>query len=198
MAVLLQSPPRALVQAGAYVSRGHCTLADHTYVYERQRQQLSVIRPSQTQSRYRDLYATFEVSGALHTTSRTERSRDALQLLSLPGVGASSRLPLPLFEAGWQGARRVPPDVDEAEDDNVLLVTPWHVAHMLSPSDTDGDTWDSLRLVKAMSLVNAYYLVSTDSYDSSLSVSMHLLFDRGHEIGKILQGNIRIGSRWGV
>lgn len=175
MAGLLQSPPLALVQAGAYVSRGHCTLAYHTYVCERQRQQLLVIRPSQTQSRYRDLYATFEVSGALHTTSRTERSRDALQLLSLLGVCDSSRLPLPLFEAVWQGARRVPPDVDEAEDDNVLLVTSWHAAHIPPPSDTDGDTWDSFRLVEAVLLVNAFYLVSTDSYDSSLSVSMHLL-----------------------
>lgn len=38
--VLLQSHPLALIQAGAYVSRGHCTLAQYPDVYKRQRQRL--------------------------------------------------------------------------------------------------------------------------------------------------------------
>ena len=37
VAALLQSHPLALVQAGAYVAHGHCSLADYPRIYERQR-----------------------------------------------------------------------------------------------------------------------------------------------------------------
>ena len=35
VANLLQSHPLAIIQAGAYVSRGHCTLAEYPHVYRR-------------------------------------------------------------------------------------------------------------------------------------------------------------------
>jgi Tetratricopeptide repeat len=194
VAGLLQSHALALVQAGAYVSRGHCTLADYPRVYKRQRQRLLAFRPSQAQSRYRDVYATFEVSAAMLTTSKTETGRDALQLLSLLAVCASSRLPLPLFEAAWQGTKRVPPDMDdEAEDDDVLLLTPWHVRHIPSLLDIDSDTWDSFRLVEAVSLLKAFSLVLTDSYDGSLSVSMHPLV---HAWARDRQGDTEQYQNW--
>jgi hypothetical protein len=41
VAFSLQSHPLALIQAGAYVGRGHCTLAECPKVYERQRKRLS-------------------------------------------------------------------------------------------------------------------------------------------------------------
>jgi tetratricopeptide (TPR) repeat protein len=194
VAGLLQSHPLTLVQAGAYVSRGHCTLADYPRVYKRQRQRLLAFRSSQAQSRYRDVYATFEVSAAMLTTSKTETGRDALQLLSLLAVCASSRLPLPLFEAAWQGTKRVPPDMDdEAEDDDVLLLTPWHVRHIPSLLDIDSDTWDSFRLVEAVSLLKAFSLVLTDSYDGSLSVSMHPLV---HAWARDRQGDTEQYQNW--
>jgi Tetratricopeptide repeat len=173
---LLQSHPLALVQAGAYVSRGHCTLAEYPRMYERQRRRLLTFRPTQAQSRYRDVYATFEVSAAFLRNSRTEATRDALQLLPLLAVCGPSRLPLSLFEAGWKGAKRVPPDVgDNDKDDQVSLLTPWHVAHIPLLLNAAGDAWDPFRLVEAVSLLKTFSLVSTDSHDASLSVSMHPL-----------------------
>jgi hypothetical protein len=47
VAGLLQSHPLALIQAGAYVLWGHCTLAQYPRVYERQRQGLLEFRPKQ-------------------------------------------------------------------------------------------------------------------------------------------------------
>jgi tetratricopeptide (TPR) repeat protein len=176
VARLLQSHPLALIQAGAYVSRGHCTLGEYPLVYERQRQRLLAFRPNQAQSRYRDVYATFEASADILHASATEPARDALQLLPLLAVCGPSRLPLPLFEAGWRGAQSVSPETrDDEEDDEVLLLTPWHVAHLPSLVDTGGDAWDSFRLVETVRLLKAFALLSTDLYDGFLSVSMHPL-----------------------
>lgn len=55
VASLLQFHPLALIQAGAYVSRGHCTLAEYPGVFAQQRQRLLAFRPAQGQSRYCDV-----------------------------------------------------------------------------------------------------------------------------------------------
>ena len=62
VASLLQFHPLALIQAGAYVSRGHCTLAKYPEVFAQQRRRLLAFRSTQVQLRYRDVYATFEAS----------------------------------------------------------------------------------------------------------------------------------------
>ena len=173
---LLQSHPLALIQAGAYVARGHCPLADYSRIYERQRQRLLTFRPTQAPSRYRDVYATFEVSADVLKNSKTVAAQDALQLLPLLAVCGPSRVPLPVFEAGWRGAQSVPADRDDdAEDDKVLLLTPWHVAHLPSLLALGNDDWDSFRLVEAVQLLKAFSLLSTDAHNEYLSVSMHPL-----------------------
>ncbi len=100
VASLLQSHPLALIQAAAYVSRGHCTLAEYPRVFAQQRQRLLAFRPAQGQSRYRDVYATFEASAGILQSAHTEAAADALQLLPVLATSEPSRLPLPLFEAG--------------------------------------------------------------------------------------------------
>jgi len=176
VAGLLQSHPLALIQAGAYVSRGHCTLADYPLVYEKQRRRLLAYRPAQARSRYCDVYATFEVSAKKLAAMGTQTTQDALQLLPLLAVGEASQFPLSLFEAGWQGARRVAPNLDdEADDDNVYLLTPWHVAHIPSLCEAANGTWDAYRMTKAVACLKEFSLVSTHSQDNFVFVSLHPL-----------------------
>ena len=173
---LLQSHPLALIQAGAYVSRGHCTLADYPDVFDQQRQRLLAFRPVQAQSRYRDVYATFEASADILKMSGSDVARNALHLLPLLAVCGPSRLPISLFQAGWKGAKGVPPEMDDdADDDKVLLLTPYHVAHLPSLVQAAGVAWDPFPLVEAVNLLKAFSLVSTDTHDGYLSVSMHPL-----------------------
>ena len=174
VASLLRSHPLALIQAGAYVSRGHCTLAEYPHVYKRQRKRLLAFRPAQAQSRYRDVYATFEASTDVLQASQTEAAQDALQLLPVLATCAASRLPLPLFEAGWKGARHITSN-NTSDEDDLLRLTPWHVSHLPPPMQADADVWDSFRLIEAVSLLQAFSLVSTDTYDNYLSVAMHPL-----------------------
>lgn len=173
---LLQSHTLALIQAGAYVSRGHCTLAEYPQMFERRRRQLLAFRPSQARSRYGDVYATFEVSINTLTATSTEAAQDALQLLPLLAVCAPSRLPLLMFEAAWTGAKRVPSGRDDyAPDDEVRLLTPWHVRQLPPFLEAMSDTWNAFRLVEAVSLLEALSLITTDSHNGSLRVSMHAL-----------------------
>ena len=173
VATMLQSHPLALIQAGAYVTRGHCTLAEYPRVYERQRRRLLSFRPSQAQSRYRDLYATFEASVDILQTSGTKSSQDALELLLLLAVCAPKQLPLSLCEAAWKGARGLP--AATTDDENNLRLTKWHVSRLPSLLQTNSDAWDSFRLLEAVYTLKALALVSTHVDDGQVSVSMHPL-----------------------
>ena len=62
VARLLGYHPLALLQAGAYVARGHCSLAQYPKVLEEHQQRLLRYLPVQAESRYGDVYATFEAS----------------------------------------------------------------------------------------------------------------------------------------
>jgi hypothetical protein len=173
VASLLRSHPLALIQAGSYVARGHCTLAEYPQVYVQQRKRLLAFRPNQAWSRYRDVYATFEASVEILKSSRTELSGDALQLLPVLAICGPSRLPLPLFEAAWRSAQTISPS--KAGTDDADRLTPWHVSRLPSFIQIDTDIWDSFRLIEAIHLLKSFSLVSTDTYNGFLSVSMHPL-----------------------
>lgn len=137
---LLSSHPLALIQAGSYVGRGHCTLAEYPEVFVQQRKRLLTFRPAQARSRYRDVYATFEASAVIlralaemkPPSSTTESARDALELLPVLATCGASRLPLLVFEAGWKGAQEIGPDTadDDDDDDDALRLTSWHISRL--------------------------------------------------------------------
>jgi hypothetical protein len=125
---------------------------------------------------YATFEATFEASADILKSSTTEVARDALQLMPLLAVWSHVRLPLSIFEARWEGARSIPAERDDdAEDDDVLLLTPWHVARLPLLIDHKSDAWDSFRLVEAVQLLRAFALVSMDLSGDHLNVSMHPL-----------------------
>ena len=182
VANLLQSHPLAIIQAGAYVSRGHCTLAEYPHVYRRQRQLLSTFRPKQAQSRYGDVYATFEASASvLQSSAQTlqsadaEVARDALHVLRLLAAYGPSRLPLSLFEAGWKGAQLVSDAGVDTDSTDIERLRRWHVSRLPSFLQAGADTWDSFRLVEAVQLLKAFSLVMIDDYDGCLHISTHPL-----------------------
>jgi tetratricopeptide (TPR) repeat protein len=179
---LLSSHPLALIQAGSYVGRDHCTLAGYLGVFAQQRKRLLAFRPTQARSRYGDVYATFEASAEILQASTettppspiTESARDALELLPVLASCGPSRLPLPVFEAGWKGAQEIVQDTAD-DDDDALRLTQWHVSRLPSFTQAGANAWDSFRLIEAVHLCKAFALVSTDSHDGFVSVSMHPL-----------------------
>ncbi|KAJ4293464.1 hypothetical protein N0V90_008747 [Kalmusia sp. IMI 367209] len=104
---LLGSHTLALIQAGAYIAEGHCRLGQYPEKYQQQRKQLLKHHPGQEQSRYRDVYATFEASAAVLEYSTGETGKDALDLLTILSMLHFSALPLRVFEHAWEGAKSV-------------------------------------------------------------------------------------------
>ena len=174
---LLRGHPLALIQAGAYVARGHCSLAEYPRIFQRQRKRLLTFRPRQAQSRYGNVYATFEASADILQSLQSEASSDALQLLSMLAMLASGQLSLSLFQVIWQEARDILQDaIDDADgDEDVSHLVTWHVSHLLPLVEAEDETWDSFRLVEAVHLLEAYSLVVFNGSGDAMSVTMHPL-----------------------
>ena len=173
VATLLQSHPLALIQAGAYIRQGYCKLAAYPKAFERQRERLLSFRPRQAQSRYRDVYATFEASIEILQASHSQSSQDALQLLPLLAVCTPNQFPLMAFEDAWKGAQAVKAGrVDYFAGSELTM---WHVSRLPSFMQVDGPEWDSFRLVEAVNELQSCALISAGIRNEHEQVSMHPL-----------------------
>ncbi|KAG4432791.1 hypothetical protein IFR05_011727 [Cadophora sp. M221] len=188
---LLGSHPLALIQAGAYISQGHCQLSQYPKVYQRQRQRLLRHRPTQAQSRYVDVYATFEASADVLERSQIESASDALRLLEILSMFSSSVLPLQIFEETWKGCKKVSWASDEAREINEF--SPDHVSKLPDFMVLKEDEWDSFRLTKATFLLASLSLVTRHDLKGYSGLSMHALT---HAWAKDRQDPGRQGKVW--
>ena len=191
VARLLGSHTLALIQAGAYISQGHCQLYQYPEVYQRQRQRLLKYRPKQAQSRYRDVYATFEASADVLEQSQTESARDALCLLQILSMFDSSVLPFQIFEEAWKGCRKI----SQASDDDRRIdkFSRDHVLQLPKFMVPDEDKWDNFRLTEASSLLASLSLATRQDLNGCVGLSMHPLT---HAWAKDRQDSKRQGVAW--
>ncbi|PMD26604.1 hypothetical protein NA56DRAFT_654415 [Hyaloscypha hepaticicola] len=181
----------ALIQAGAYISQGHCQLYQYPEVYQRQRQRLLKYRPKQAQSMYRDVYATFEASADVLEQSQTESARDALRLLQILSMFDSSVLPFQIFEEAWKGCREISQASDE--DRGIDEFSRDHVLQLPKLMVPDEDKWDHFRLTEASSLLASLSLATRQDLNGCVGLSMHPLT---HAWAKDRQDSKRQGVAW--
>ncbi|OAL53551.1 TPR-like protein [Pyrenochaeta sp. DS3sAY3a] len=168
---LLGSHTLALIQAGAYIAEGYCSLDQYIAKYQRQRKRLLEHYPIQEQSRYRDVYATFEASAEV--LNRDEAGRDALELLEILASLSSSVFPLQLFADAWEQATRVLKPITEWTELGEL--GRWHALQLPGFVDGKADEWDDYRLKKASALLASLSLVTRNSTGGIDGLSMHPL-----------------------
>ncbi|OBT93612.2 hypothetical protein VE01_08085 [Pseudogymnoascus verrucosus] len=188
---LLGSHTLALIQAGAYIARGHCKLHEYPNEYRRQRKRLLEFRPKQARSTYGDVYATFEASAYVLKQSKSEAASDALQLLGILSMLDSSILPLQLFQNTWEGCRKVL-HTNRIEECGIDVTTS-HVLQLPAFVMADDDEWDSYRLTKARDLLASLSLVTQHNLDGSPGLSMHPLI---HAWAKDRQDLEKQGITW--
>jgi tetratricopeptide (TPR) repeat protein len=188
---LLGSHTLALIQAGAYVSKGHCSLSDYPRIFQQQRRRLLEFRPAQARSRYCDVYTTFEASAEV-------LSEDALQLLGIISVLHFSFLSLSIFERAWEGSQLAgcvasvsesglgdmsswdvsqPPDLTDMSynETGIDVLNEWHVARLPSFIGSDNRQWDHYQLNEAIYLLNSLSLITIVEQDGARGISMHPL-----------------------
>jgi tetratricopeptide (TPR) repeat protein len=181
----------ALIQAGAYISQGHCQLYQYPEVYQQQRQRLLKYRPKQAQSRYRDVYATFEASADVLEQSQTESAHDALRLLEILSMLDSSILPFQIFEEAWKGCREMSQASDE--DRGIGEFSRDHVLQLPKLMVPDEDEWNHFRLTEASSLLTSLSLATRQNLNNCVGLSMHPLT---HAWAKDRQDSKRQGVAW--
>ncbi|KAF2625473.1 hypothetical protein BU25DRAFT_473452 [Macroventuria anomochaeta] len=178
---LLGSHTLALIQAGAYVAEGYCQLTEYPKKYQQHRKRLLEHHPEQEQSRYRDVFATFEASADALERSGSQDRQDALNLLAVLCMLHSGMLPLEAFEDAWRRACRVLEASSAEKDgtdksDKMGELGRWHVAQLPDFIDTEADEWDDYRLKKARARLVSLSLVTMHTLgDGSGGLSMHPL-----------------------
>ncbi|RDL37405.1 uncharacterized protein BP5553_04838 [Venustampulla echinocandica] len=189
---LLGSHTLALIQAGAYISQGHCQLHKYPEVYKRQRTRLLTYRPKQAQSRYCDVYATFEASADILEQYGSESTKDALRLLEILSMLGSSVLTLQVFEEAWKGCKDIL-RVSSIKARVIDQFSPDHVSQLPSFMVLEEDQWEPFRLTKAISLLASLSLVTRHDQDGDVGLSMHpLTYARARD----RQDSERQGMAW--
>lgn len=102
---LIDSHPLALLHAGSYIAEGYCRLGEYADIYRRQRTQILKHHVRQEQSRYQNVYATFEASVEALSRSQDGTGTDALRMLGILSMLHHSPLSLQLFRDAWSGAK---------------------------------------------------------------------------------------------
>lgn len=190
---LLGSHTLALIQAGTYIAQGHCMLDKYAHEYRRQRARLLKYWPKQGQSRYSNVYATFEASAEVLEHSNSEAAKDALCLLDILSMLHFSLLPTQIFEEAWRRSRFIL-QTDGSDTRDIDVAGLWHVSRLPKFVNVDSEEWETFRLMEAASLLTSLSLVTKDG---SFGLSMHPLAhawakDR-QESGKCKQSWINAG-----
>ncbi|KAM0310604.1 hypothetical protein ACHAO8_007970 [Botrytis cinerea] len=188
---LLGSHTLALIQAGAYIAQGHCQLHQYPKVYQRQRKRLLQFRPKQAQSRYHDVYATFEASAEVLEQSESEATEDALHLLAVLSMLDSAILPCQIFEEAWNNSKLISTESEESNEIDDLSRN--HILRLPSFLVAESDEWDSFRFTEASSQLISLSLIIQHNTNGLLGLSMHPL---AHAWAKDRQDPKQQGIAW--
>ncbi|KAG8631112.1 hypothetical protein KVT40_000252 [Elsinoe batatas] len=172
----------AINQAGAFIAKGLCRIAEYAGLFEKQRSRLLKYHPTQARSRYGNVYSTFEVAAKVLESTETTEAEDALLLLSLLPVYSWTDLPLDLFKAARQSQLgRGDGDKWQVVDDesinvhiDALRLPAAHTVHMFH-DDADADNLDGLRLQLAVNLLESFALIASTPVNERPCISMHPL-----------------------
>ncbi|KAH8674828.1 hypothetical protein BGZ60DRAFT_279597 [Tricladium varicosporioides] len=171
---LLGSHTLALIQAGAYIARGHCPLHKYPEVYQQQRKRLLKFQPKQAKSRYCDVYTTFEASAEILQKSESETAKDALDLLAILSMLDSAVLPLQIFQSAWDSSREVL-STSYKETSKIDTISQSHVKQLPGFLVAENHQWDPFRLNEASSELVSLSLVTRHDINGLVGLSMHPL-----------------------
>ncbi|PNP48570.1 hypothetical protein THARTR1_10309 [Trichoderma harzianum] len=163
----------AILQAGAYISSMDISMEKYLTDYREQGDKLLKFIPSQAQSRYRNVWTTFEISVQALKSSNKQSAHDALQFLEVLSTFHYDDIPVDFFQDAWRGARKAQsiPEDDETLDN----LSQWHVAQLPAWIDVQKDKWDETRLDQAVNELVSLALVKRSTAGSDTTVSLHPL-----------------------
>ena len=164
----------AIMQAGAYIARGHCSMEDFPSKFRQQRARLLKFSPKQAKSRYSHVFATFEASACVLEESTSLEAKDALSLLGVLAVLHFSELSMRIFEYAWKKSQEVR-KIQHTETDSIISFFDWHASQLPGFVSGELDEWDEFRLQEASNLLASLFLITKRKHNDHFEISMHPL-----------------------
>ena len=176
MAILkiLGSHTLAIIQAGAFIKKGLCSLEQYPTVFKHQQGKLLKFHANQNLSTYGNVYATFEVSAEYLQKSALPEASDALDLLHIIAFMHNSGISEMIFQRASNYASELR-DSEPSEGKEGLLLSASHTARL--PEYVQGWTGvqDRIRWRRACTVLENLSLVTLNKNDESFAISMHFL-----------------------
>ena len=183
MAILriLGSHTLAIIQAGAFIKKGLCSLEQYPTVFKHQQGKLLKFHAKQSLSTYGNVYATFEVSAEYLQKSASSEASDALDLLHIIAFMHNSGISETMFQKASKYASKLrdsepshgeESDGEESESIYSLLS---HIARL--PEYVQGWTGvqDPIRWRQACIVLENLSIITVHKNDDSFVISMHSL-----------------------
>ena len=149
----------AIVQAGAYVQQGLCSISEYCAIYSHRREQLLNSLSMQAGSGYGfSVYTTWEVSLDAIEGRSDRTSKHAIELIRIFGFFHHDNIPEEIFERAWKNIRR-------------RKIIPKDLAGLFYiPSEEGGSEWDPTTIREAAVLLASFSLIKLDLINHSMSM----------------------------
>ncbi|KAL8702800.1 MAG: hypothetical protein Q9201_004016 [Fulgogasparrea decipioides] len=172
---ILGSHTLAIIQAGAFIRQGLCTLEEYPSIFQQQRDELLKFHTKQNQSTYRNVYATFEVAAEHLQNSKSPECSDALTLLHTLAFMYNSGISEEIFQRASQYAIELK-DSRAADDEEVLSLSKRHVARLPEYIQQEWSRPSNrLRWRKALQTLQSLSVITVAEDNGPFTISLHSL-----------------------
>ena len=164
----------AIIQAGAYITRGHCLMEGFPEKFRQQRARLLQFSLKPAKSRYSHVFATFEASACALEESITVEAKDAMSLLGILAMLHFSHLSSKIFKCAWKKSQDVR-KLHYTKSDSDITLSDWHVSQHPGFVSAGLDEWDEFRLQEASNLLASLFLITKIKHHDFFEISLHSL-----------------------
>ena len=196
---ILGSHTLAIIQAGAFIKKGLCSLEQYPTVFKHQQGKLLKFHANQNLSTYGNVYATFEVSAEYLQNSALPEASDALDLLHIIAFMHNSGISETMLQRASNYASELTnskPSQGEASNDEKSGSIYSLVSHITRlPEYVQGWTGvqDRIRWRQACMVLENLSLVTVNKNDDAFAISVHSLI---HAWAKERQGRYSQCRAW--
>ena len=164
----------AIIQAGAYIARGHCSIEEFPTQFRLQHARLLQFSPKQAKSRYSHVFATFEASAYVLEENLSLEARDALCLLEVLAIFHFSELSMKIFQFAWRESQELH-EIHYDKNHSIDTLFDWHVSQLPGFVSAELNEWDGYRLQEASNVLASLFLITKRKHEDFFEISMRSL-----------------------
>ena len=171
---VLGSHTLAIIQAGAFIKKGLCSLEQYPIIFKRQQGKLLKFHARQNLSTYGNVYATFEVSAEYLQKSASPEASDALDLLHIIAFMHNNGIAETIFQRASEYASKLG-NLQPSAGETARYLSVSHITRL--PSYAQGWTGfeDRIRWREACTVLENLSIITIKKNDDSFDLSMHSL-----------------------